>query len=126
MADTDITQNYTAQSGDRVVLFNLELYYVLFSDMDGGQCGAMIANSQNGGITDSRHDTDRTTFALIIDPVNVNDTSSNYQCHVYVTNPITNTKHKLQLIVGVKLSLTVNEKEEKRNTEGPPSEDLLF
>lgn len=52
-----------------------------------------------------------TTFGLIVDPVNVNDTSSSYQCQVFVTNPVTNTKQPLQyypqLTSGVWISIKV-------------------
>jgi hypothetical protein len=68
-----------------------------------------IANSQSTGTPESRYDIDRATYALTIDPVDESDTSSNYQCQVFVTNPITNTKQQLQLASGVQLSLTVKE-----------------
>ena len=61
----------------------------------------------------SKYHIDRATYALIIDPVSVNDTSSNYQCQVFVTNPKTNSKEQLQLYsqrkpaFGMPLSLTV-------------------
>ena len=61
----------------------------------------------------SKYRIDRATYALIIDPVSVNDTSSNYQCQVFVINPITDSKQQLQLYsqrkptFGISLSLTV-------------------
>ena len=59
----------------------------------------------------SKYRIDGATYALIIDPVSVNDTSSDYQCQVFVTNPITNTKVPLQFYPqptpDVSLSLTV-------------------
>jgi hypothetical protein len=70
-----------------------------------------IANSQSTGIPESRYDIDRATYALIINPVDEIDTSSSYQCQVFVTNPITNNKQPLQLYPqldsGVLLSLRV-------------------
>ena len=70
-----------------------------------------IANSQSIGKPKSRYDIDRATYALIINPVDEGDNSSSYQCQVFVTNPITNTKqqlqHRPQLASGVQLSLRV-------------------
>ena len=79
--------------------------------------GVEIANSQSIRKPDSRYDIDRATYALIIDPVDENDTSSSYECQVFVTNPITNTKQRLQYfpqLAGMQLSLTTNEKKRKR------------
>ena len=77
-----------------------------------------IGNSQSIGRLESRYDIDRATYALSIDPVDEGDTSSSYQCQVFVTNPITNSKQQLQhypqLASGVQLSLTVKENERKR------------
>ena len=62
--------------------------------------------------TNSRYDIDRVTYALIVDPVSVNDSSTSYECQVYVQNPITGTKQQLhsypQQTSGVMLSLFVN------------------
>ena len=70
-----------------------------------------IANSQSIGKPESRYDIDRATYALSIDPVDEGDTSSSYQCQVFVSNPITNTKQQLQhypqLASDVQLSLRV-------------------
>ena len=59
----------------------------------------------------SKYRIDRATYALIIDPVSVNDTSSSYQCQMFVTNPKTNTKVQLQFYPQptseISLSLTV-------------------
>jgi hypothetical protein len=72
-----------------------------------------LANSKSTGTPESRYDIDRATYALIIDPVDEIDTSSSYQCQVFVTNPITNTQQQLQyypqLASGVQLSLTIKE-----------------
>jgi hypothetical protein len=70
-----------------------------------------IANSQSIRTPESRYDIDRATYALTIDPVDESDTSSSYQCQVFVTNPIANTiqqlQHYPQLDSGVQLSLRV-------------------
>jgi hypothetical protein len=42
-------------------------------------------------VDNSRYNVDRATFSLIIDPVNINDTSTHYRCELFVTNPITGT-----------------------------------
>ena len=103
-----INQKYTALSGERVVLScpfkpgALLQYYSVKWMKDSID----IAKAPN-----SKYRIDGATFALIIDPVSVNDTSSNYQCQVSVTNPNTNTKEQLQFYPqptsDVSLSLTV-------------------
>ena len=35
-------------------------------------------------------------YSLVIDSVNMNDSNSIYQCVLYVSNPLTNTKQKVQ------------------------------
>ena len=59
-------------------------------------------------VDDSRYKIDRDTYSLIIDSANTNDTSSNYQCELFVTNPITNSQEMLQPSPSVTLSLEVN------------------
>ena len=46
---------------------------------------------------DPRYKINETTFSLIINSVNVNDSSMSYQCKVSVTNPLTGTILELQL-----------------------------
>ena len=48
-------------------------------------------------VEDSRYNIDRATFSLIIDPVNINDTSTYYKCQVFAINPITDVIQQLQL-----------------------------
>ena len=60
-----------------------------------------IAASGHGGfniseffiVEDSRYNTgiDRATFSLIIDPVNINDTSTYYKCRVFAIRPTNST-----------------------------------
>ena len=120
--DTGVIQTeYTSLSGDRIDLHcpilpgTLQQQYSVIWTKDGDE----VANSQSITKPDSRYGIDGATYALIIDPVNVADTSSSYQCQVYVTNPITDTKQQLQyhpqLASGVQLSLTVMEKQRKRD-----------
>ena len=59
-------------------------------------------------VDDSRYKIDRDTYSLIIDSANTNDTSSNYQCELFVTNPITKNQGMLQPSPSVTLSLKVN------------------
>ena len=61
-------------------------------------------------VDDSRYKIDRDTYSLIIDPTNINDTSSNYQCDLSVTNPLTDSLQVLQSSPSVTLSLKVNSK----------------
>ena len=115
MTDTRAIQSYTARSGDRVDLHcpmqpgALLQHHSVIWTKDGDE----IANSHSIRKSNSRYNIDRATYALIIEPVNENDTSSSYNCQVYVTNPITDTKQQLQyypqLAPGVQLSLTVSE-----------------
>ena len=113
MPDTGVIQNYTAPLGGRVDLQcpiqpgALQQYYLVIWTKNDVE----IANSQSIGKPESRYDIDRATYALIIYPVNESDTSSSYQCQVFVTNPITNAKQQLQHhsqpASGVQLSLRV-------------------
>ena len=70
-------------------------------------------NPQDVMTTDVRYSIDNSTFALIIDPVilSMGDLSKNYQCQVFVTNPITGSKQQLQhypqLTSGMRLSLSL-------------------
>ena len=80
--------------------------------MKGSTIIAEVINPQNVRKTGCRYDIDRATYALILDPVSVNDSSTDYQCQVYVNNPNTGTKQQLQYypqsMADVGLSLTVN------------------
>lgn len=53
-------------------------------------------NPQLYMVVDPRYQINRSTFSLIIDPVNVNDSSMNYQCRVFVTNPLNGVMSVLQ------------------------------
>lgn len=74
---------------------------------------------QNIKKNDSRYNIDDSTYALIIDPVSIDDINTHYQCQIYVTNPITGAKQQLQyypqLTSGVWLSLSLSV---KVNTDG--------
>ena len=103
MAYTDITQNYTAQSGERFILpcpikpgALLQSYSMIWMEDS-----VEIANSQTGRITDSRYGINGTTFALIIDPVNVNDTSSNYRCQVYLSLTLTPNNNYYSTVLSI-------------------------
>ena len=58
-------------------------------------------------VDDSRYNIDRATYSLIIDPVNINDTSTRYGCDLFVTDPITTSRRQLQSSPPVSLSLHV-------------------
>ena len=113
MPDTGITRSYTAYSGDRVVLpcpmqpGALLQYYSVIWTKDSNE----IANSQNSVTTNGKYGIGGSTYSLIIDPVDANDTSPSYQCQMYVHNPTTDTKQQLhyypQTVSDVSLQLTV-------------------
>ena len=99
-------------SGDRVVLpcpiqpgALLEQYSVIWRKGDTRIVEAI--NPQDVRRAEPRYNIDRATYSLIIDSVNINDTSSGYQCELEVTNPLTNAVNMLQLSSEVSLSLTV-------------------
>lgn len=115
MPDTGVAQNYTALSGERVVLpcpiepgALLQSYSVIWMK---DNVEIATANSLTSTTTSSKYDIDRAMYALIIDPVSINDTSPSYQCQMYVHNPNTDTKQQLQyypqIVSGVSLQLTV-------------------
>ena len=104
-----VKTNFTAMSGDRVVLpcpiqpgALLEQYSVIWKKGD-----TRIVDPQDTRTAEPRYNIDRATYSLIIDSVNINDTSSGYQCEVSVTDPLTNAVNVLQLSSEVSLSLTV-------------------
>lgn len=83
MPDKGIIQNFTAKAGDRVVLpcpiqpGALRQSYSVIWKKDND-----IINHIN-----DRYDIDAETYALVIDPVSVSDSSTNYQCDVSVEYP---------------------------------------
>ena len=64
-------------------------------------------NPQDVTAAETRYNIDRATYSLIIDSVNINDTSSGYRCELSVANPTTNAKTTLQLSSEVSLSFTI-------------------
>ena len=56
---------------------------------------------------DSRHSINMTSYSLVIDGVDVSDTSTNYQCAVSVSNPLTDTLQELQFSSGHKFMLSL-------------------
>ena len=105
--------NFTVMSGGRVVLpcpikpgALLQQYSVDW--MKENTPIAEATDPQNiRTVDDSQYNIDRDTYSLIIDSANINDTSSNYKCELFVTNPNTNTREKLQPSLSVALSLKV-------------------
>ena len=93
--------NFTAMSGDKVVL------------LCPVQPGALLQQysvrwkKDNSAITDydpwsvltaidSRYNINRANYSLIINSVTINDTSADYKCELRVMNPSTHTLQKLQ------------------------------
>ena len=92
-----IQTTFSATSGDTAIIecpvkpgALLQHYYVAWYKDDN-----LIAELDNLEQTDSRYDIDRSTFSLIINSSNINDTSTNYQCEVYVQNPLSDTNTKI-------------------------------
>ena len=103
-------------SGDRVVLqcpiqpgALLQQYSVRWVKED-----TLVAEATNPQsvrtVDDARYKIDRATYSLIIDSVNINDTSSNYQCELSVANPQTDSLEKLRPFPSAVLSLEVTSK----------------
>ena len=100
-------------SGERVVLHCpiqpgafLQQYSVRW--MKGGIPIANVNNAQNVMTADDSHyQIDRGRYSLIISSVNVNDTSTDYQCDLSVLNPVTSVLQVLQPSTPVTLSLKV-------------------
>ena len=102
---------FTAVSGDRVVLpcpiqpgAFIQYYSVEWSIEK-----STVVRRNTVTADDSRYNIDRATYSLIIDPVNINDTSTRYGCQLFVINPITDNVQQLQLhlIQSLNLSLQV-------------------
>ena len=56
---------------------------------------------------DSQYNINRANYSLIINSVTINDTSTDYQCELRVMNPLTDTKHVLQLPPPASASLSL-------------------
>ena len=105
--------NFTAMSGDNVVLHCpiqpgalLQQYSVRWTK--GGTSIAEVTNPQSVmTVDDSHYQIDRGRYSLIISSVTINDTSTDYQCELSVTNPLTNVLQVLQPSPLVTLSLKV-------------------
>ena len=108
--------NFTATSGERVTLHcpiqpgALLQQYTVRWKKDETTIAELTNSMRVVTIDDSRYQIDRATYSLIIDPVNISDTNSNYQCEIFVTNPqsLTPTRRMLQPSPSVTLSLKVN------------------
>ena len=105
--------NVTASSGDKAVLHCpiqpgalLLQYSVMWKK--GNNLIAKVTNPQGQlESTNARYRIDRGRYSLIINPPTINDTSTDYQCELSVTNPLTNVLQVLQPSPPVTLSLKV-------------------
>ena len=95
-----VQTTFTATSGDRIVLqcpiqpgALIEYYSVEW--MKGEVLIAEATNPRDIVTMDSRYSIDTKSYSLVIDNVNSNDSSTNYQCALFATNPITNSKQEL-------------------------------
>ena len=102
--------NFTATSGDRVVLpcpiqpgALLQQYSVRWK-----KGNTLIAEATTAD-DDSQYNIDRANYSLIINSVTINDTNLDYQCELKVTNPVSATVQILQpsSLIPVSLSLKV-------------------
>ena len=118
MPDVCIVRNYTALSGDRVVLpCSIEVGALLQSYsvewIKGNVKIAEALNPQQIRTINSKYDIDRSTYALIINPVSVSDSSTEYRCNIFVNNSIAHAKQQLQYNSqtgsDISLSLSVTE-----------------
>lgn len=97
-----VQTTFVATSGDRTVLSCplqpgalLKYYSVLWMKDNIGI--AEIRNPHNiVMMTDSRYSINATSYSLIIDDTNENDSSINYQCALFVTNPLTDVRQELK------------------------------
>ena len=104
--------NFTAMSGDRAVLACpvqpgalIQYYSVIWLKEN-----SIIAQAHRQNVStvdDSRYNIDRASYSLIIDPVNINDTSTRYGCDLFVTDPTTTSRRQLQSSPPVSLALHV-------------------
>ena len=101
---------FTVASGERVIIpcpiqpgAQIEQYSAKWTKDD-----IIIASSTDPqSVDNSPYEIDRATYSLIIDSVSTNDTSTDYQCELSVTNPITNVRQILKLNPEVSLSLKI-------------------
>ena len=74
---------------------------------------AGLINSITPTNMDSRYSIDPTDFSLLIENVQLNDTSANYKCEVFVTDPLSlngQTRIRLETNPAVLISLEVKGK----------------
>ena len=82
-------------------------YYSVWWNKDNTLISELQLGNLQTTTIDSRYKISETTFSLIIDSVNVNDSSKGYKCEVSVNNPLTDAVTNLQLSYDVLLSLDV-------------------
>ena len=122
LPDPPPQRHFTAISGDRVVLpcpiqpgALIQYYSVSWYKENSllAQAGRLFVSESK--VDDSRYNIDRATFSLIIDPVNINDMSTQYKCHICVKfpkKPVIRPLHLIQSnhLTFLKLSLQVTSK----------------
>ena len=110
---SSVQTTFTARVGNTAVLQcpiapgALLQYYSVMWTKDSTLIGER-GNSQDIMYTDpERYDIDY-AYSLLIHSVNVNDSSSNYQCVLFITNPHTDTKQEVQPYPNREIPLTLN------------------
>ena len=78
----------------------------------GNAVVAALISSSIAVNTAPRHSIDKTDFSLIIEDVQFDDASTNYECEVFVADPLSNgqTRIRLETIPLITLTLNVNGK----------------
>ena len=110
---SSVQTTFTARVGDTAVLqcpiapgALLQSYSVRW--MKDSTFIAERMNSQDAMYTDpERYDIDD-AYSLLIHSVNVNDSSSNYRCVLFITNPRTDTKQEVQPYPNREIPLRLN------------------
>ena len=95
-----VQTTFTVISGDRIVLQcpiqpGALIKYYAVEWMKGDILIAEARNPHDIVTMDSRYSIDTKSYSLIIDNVNSNDSSTDYWCTLFVTNPNTNTRQEL-------------------------------
>lgn len=83
-------------------------YYTVTWMKDENTIATLSGTKDPTGLADPRYDIDRSDFSLIINRVEGSDSSDNYQCSLFVNNPITDANRRIYTsnVVSLKLHVT--------------------
>ena len=82
-------------------------YYSVRWTKNGAPLPQLQGSSQDDLNTDIRYNIDRSTFSLIISSITFSDSSDDYQCEIYVQNPLKGDNNRLMPSREVSLILAV-------------------